>query len=1786
MEGESDGQDQREEENQPLDTPTISVQPSSDSHSEPITISDEATSEKPPSQQQTETENEDTPTNIPTTAMAEEGAGGGQSSREMPTSSRPHSSNSSARAKSSASGEIVFEAKKKKKRGGSAAPDDAYTVTFTVSIAMAIPTEMEDRESSDSRVEDEDQPDLKDILRKKKRVFEAPRAQNYYHAEYYLIPEEDELIKTDVVTYGMAAKLYMERHDARVIKTWQDGEITWIAWAHSHTMTVTKDMLLKMYDHTLELRVWDTKDKCSTRARFDRPKAFRLPQPKPGESPEDVGGVKAMVTKQMTGFSKMQSPKAESVRPLPQRCAYPRADTKRRVATALGVTNSHTVMESASGKALVAVPNKGSSRGPSGQTFSRLGKLAGSERSLQSPGGKDSKTSKGSLSAGDNRSNTLLTPKPPPPPGSNAASAKSGHSQSSPLQSRSHLRSGESEASILKDMILPEDSATVRRRQKKAEAAASASAEQAKKFGVCMVPFRMALLFSGMQSITSRLQQPVAGVEDLFITVSLDQPLLSEDQKRALNPMIITVKSVTDMPSSPMTFEELQSKCQPVYCKYQFFHQPFHSTVAKEHARNLYWDDKNVVLLGPLEPSELREYLSGPHMTVEVHDRDRKTEDVKLKATLFGDDLEDEKISNVGTVASRRTLHNAFEGRNKPWDPYGVCGVDLSELLLGHRFLQLSVPIHNCPLPDPLGLEGGGGGSHLMGVAGAVDGPVDIPLSSGGYQRSGAALKIQVELAHPLITTTQLAAKEELESTQQCPFGRIVFTFAYKNTTLLHQLQHLITTMNAKALDLDDMPQHVIDAALSTYKLSMEQQSSGTLDIVTGFHVLDKVKHIFVLEGLRDQAIKHLWEDLPTPENSDVRVLYNSDLSFSQRLYGALDVDLCRVKLHEPLELVVRQSLLYVRDMVPKPCFLALIRLEEVGILSSLCTYSLHGLYSVDLCHLKTHEPLELLVRQSLLYVRDMVPKPCFLALIRLEEVGILSSLCTYSLHGLYSVDLCHLKTHEPLELLVRQSLLYVRDMVPKPCFLALIRLEEVGILSSLCTYSLHGLYSVDLCHLKPHEPLELVVRQSLLYVRLEEVGAASLVLSPRFFTLIRLEEVGVLSSLCTYSVHGRYSVDLGHLKPHQPIEFVVRQSLLYVRDMVPKPCFLALIRLEEHPGLRIVVFRVVVFGVLSPCFLTLIRLEEVGVLSSLCTYSVHGRYSVDLGHLKPHQPIEFVVRQSLLYVRDMVPKPCFLTLIRLEEPHQPIESVVRQSLLYVRDMVPKPCFLALIRLEEISRMHLMKDVVKNNIFPTSDMVVSMSKEFGVPFTADDFEELRPDWEKSLVKAPAELQTVTPGVMVQMSRDWTPIDNFNKTFVDMMEERNAKGADHDFVVENKEGIKRTSDQNMLMREKTQVPLVQADVGKAHNYSTQTLNSTELANEALRNRLQQQQPNSRFTRSQDFHHSSTVVPVNVQALAKRDAQLSRSLWRTHTGWIYPGKKTMVEGNVHPKRPHYARVDELKEKWRENILHVGELQPTLDRDLYPWDYRRHDMELYCQPPPLFMEDPLSIHLPGVKQAVEKAEAKEKDAAEWQARVVVDDTALHVHRVLPQTEMTDAGFYSSNQMDRLTCLLKDPPHKFSLKHTHVWDMPPLSVVHYPAVDTLARLQGVPLPTAIPGEGEEKVTGYKPGPYQLSSWSMEDNRVPACVYNHPMYAERHGKDFDGLHKERQLLWKRPIVPLSETDRDNHLFKSPMDLFSQYQPLPAVGTGPREMVETMDSSTMTQDLPQSKVYERGVVFV
>lgn len=40
----------------------------------------------------------------------------------------------------------------------------------------------------------------------------------------------------------------------------------------------------------------------------------------------------------------------------------------------------------------------------------------------------------------------------------------------------------------------------------------------------------------------------------------------------------------------------------------------------------------------------------------------------------------------------------------------------------------------------------------------------------------------------------------------------------------------------------------------------------------------------------------------------------------------------------------------------------------------------------------------------------------------------------------------------------------------------------------------------------------------------------------------------------------------------------------------------------------------------------------------------------------------------------------------------------------------------------QLINSNVMKDVVRNSLFPTADMVISMSREFGVPITQEDFD--------------------------------------------------------------------------------------------------------------------------------------------------------------------------------------------------------------------------------------------------------------------------------------------------------------------------------------------------------------------------------------------------------------------------------------------------------------------------------
>ena len=57
-----------------------------------------------------------------------------------------------------------------------------------------------------------------------------PKVESYFHCEYRLLPDDKDLAQFDVISFGIAAKLYSET-ESKVLRTWQDGNKTWIAWS-------------------------------------------------------------------------------------------------------------------------------------------------------------------------------------------------------------------------------------------------------------------------------------------------------------------------------------------------------------------------------------------------------------------------------------------------------------------------------------------------------------------------------------------------------------------------------------------------------------------------------------------------------------------------------------------------------------------------------------------------------------------------------------------------------------------------------------------------------------------------------------------------------------------------------------------------------------------------------------------------------------------------------------------------------------------------------------------------------------------------------------------------------------------------------------------------------------------------------------------------------------------------------------------------------------------------------------------------------------------------------------------------------------------------------------------------------------------------------------------------------------------------------------------------------------------------------------------------------------------
>lgn len=132
----------------------------------------------------------------------------------------------------------------------------------------------------------------------------------------------------------------------------------------------------------------------------------------------------------------------------------------------------------------------------------------------------------------------------------------------------------------------------------------------------------------------------------------------------------------------------------------------------------------------------------------------------------------------------------------------------------------------------------------------------DIAMPVGHYLEADTQLKVQVQIAYPL-------HPEDGDIEGDCPFGCIIYVFKCNNTHILAKLTSEILQINADAFQLNHYPEETIQSVLSDHKISAKERENKRLNFLTGFHMMDKALHLFVLEGLKDQAVKRLWTTVP-----------------------------------------------------------------------------------------------------------------------------------------------------------------------------------------------------------------------------------------------------------------------------------------------------------------------------------------------------------------------------------------------------------------------------------------------------------------------------------------------------------------------------------------------------------------------------------------------------------------------------------------------------------------------------------------------------------------------------------------------------------------------------------------------------------------------------------------------------------------------------------------------------------------------------------------------------------
>jgi len=153
------------------------------------------------------------------------------------------------------------------------------------------------------------------------------------------------------------------------------------------------------------------------------------------------------------------------------------------------------------------------------------------------------------------------------------------------------------------------------------------------------------------------------------------------------------------------------------------------------------------------------------------------------------------------------------------------------------------------------------------------------------------------------------------------PFTRMVFVLKFDDDETLLAINNAISKVNLASLS-------DIQGSLRSYSFNEHELKGcvdGTLDVITGFMIIDDDMRIAVLEGLAAPGcgMQSVFMDIPRQKENDgtLKILANPEVLYPARLYGEFGPDLKRIRIRNKLKKLARRPELYNRKQVEIKCF-------------------------------------------------------------------------------------------------------------------------------------------------------------------------------------------------------------------------------------------------------------------------------------------------------------------------------------------------------------------------------------------------------------------------------------------------------------------------------------------------------------------------------------------------------------------------------------------------------------------------------------------------------------------------------------------------------------------------------------------------------------------------------------------------------------------------------------------------------------------------------------------------